>query len=449
MTSPARETNSHLFAADPPWLDARRRGALARRDLYSAPSGREEAWRYTDVSLLTDSRFFTLGPPVVGGPEVPLRAGQALSSLVQGAAGASLMVDGVHVETQLDPASVPRELLILPLGQAARERPDLVEPFLGSLVGPEDIFTAHSLALHRGGLLVHVPEGVTMERPLRLLHWVSAVGAAVDTRVVVVLGSGASLILEEHFQSDDLPAPTRVQPVSESFVGSGARLTHAQWQSWGRGVLHMGHLRARVEEGGRVTTFLAGLGADFARSHHGVVLAGPGAEADLLGAYFPGPGQHHEHWTTQEHAAERTRSDLLYKGALGGDGRSVYYGTIRVAKGARRANAYQANRNLLLDPRAHADTNPQLEIEHNDVRCTHGATVGQVDQGQLFYLMSRGISRFEAERLLVAGFFAEVVGRLGLAWAEERLAAVVSNRLGSLGLASAPEAPRASHREVS
>ena len=190
-------------------------------------------------------------------------------------------------------------------------------------------------------------------------------------------------------------------------------------------------MRAGLARDARITTLLAGFGADFARTEHRVTLAGEGAEAKLLGAYFPNGEQHHELWTVQDHQAPHTASDLLYKGALGGAGRALYYGTIRVGPEARRTDAYQSNRNLLLSGDARVDTNPQLEIETNDVRCTHGATVGQVDPSQLFYLMSRGIPRPEAERLLVAGFFTEVLSRFGDEDAAPQLAEHVTEKLSN------------------
>ena len=158
-------------------------------------------------------------------------------------------------------------------------------------------------------------------------------------------------------------------------------------------------------------------------------MAGEGSESTMLGLYFANRKQHFEHWTVQDHLAANTRSDLLYKGALDDQARTVYYGTIKVRPGARNTDAYQANRNLSLSRKAKADTNPQLEIENNDVRCTHGATVGQVDEEQLYYLMSRGIPRAEAERLLIFGFFNEVLGRAEWSGMHELLADSILRKL--------------------
>lgn len=426
MVEPNRtESPDVLFPQDPPWLAALRQDAWSRQKKLTYPLGREERWRYTDVAQLRDDRF--QGALSVTG--LPNQARASWSAAAEDTLAAAALVDGAVAELRLEQELTRQGVRLMSLDRAARQEPELLRAHLGKLVGPEDVFTARSLALHRGGLLLHVPAGVAVRGPVRWLHWLSAAGAAVDTRSVVILEAGASLHLEERFESNDLARPTRVQPVLELYVGPGAQLTYAGWQTWGAGVHHLGQVRARLDRDARLTSLTTGFGADYARMEHHARLEGEGAEATLLGAYFPTGTQKHEFWTVQDHRAPHTTSDLLYKGALGGAGRGLYYGTIRVSPDARRTDAYQANRNLILSPEARVDTNPQLEIETNDVRCTHGATVGQVDPAQRFYLMSRGIPQDEAERMLVAGFFTEVLSRLGDPDAEPKLTDLITRAL--------------------
>ena len=201
------------------------------------------------------------------------------------------------------------------------------------------------------------------------------------------------------------------------------------WQDWGRGVRQISTVKAHLGANAKLNTLLVTLGGDYSRTWKECVMAGEGAESIMLGLYFSHLDQKFEHWTMQDHAAPHTRSDLLYKGALADRSRTVYYGTIRVRNEARKTDAYQANRNLTLSPQAKADTNPQLEIETNDVRCTHGATVGRVNDEHLFYLMSRGLSRSAAERLLIFGFFNEVLERVEWSGMKELLAEAIHNKL--------------------
>jgi len=213
------------------------------------------------------------------------------------------------------------------------------------------------------------------------------------------------------------------------FAAEDSQVGWVTWQDWGEGVRHLSTVKATLASGARLNTMMVTLGGEFSRTWKECQMAGEGSESTMLGLYFANRKQHFEHWTVQDHLAANTRSDLLYKGALDDQARTVYYGTIKVRPGARNTDAYQANRNLSLSRKAKADTNPQLEIENNDVRCTHGATVGQVDEEQLYYLMSRGIPRAEAERLLIFGFFNEVLGRAEWSGMHELLADSILRKL--------------------
>jgi Fe-S cluster assembly protein SufD len=296
-------------------------------------------------------------------------------------------------------------------------------------VGAEDVFEAYNLAMHRGGTFLYVPDGVALEAPLQSLHWLSEQGALIQPRTVVIAGRGAKVVFNDIYTSGPVEIASLVNPVTELYAAEDAQVGWVTWQDWGDGVRHLSNVKAKLESNAKLNTLLVTLGGEFSRTWKECEMAGEGAESIMLGLYFAHRKQHFEHWTVQDHWAPHTRSDLLYKGALDDQSRTVYYGTIKVRPDARQTDAYQANRNLALSREAKADTNPQLEIETNDVRCTHGATVGQVDDDQLYYLMSRGIPKGDAERLLIFGFFNEVLDRVEWSGMHELLAESILNKL--------------------
>jgi len=408
-----------LAAAEPEWLAARRREAWDRATQLPLPTGTEETWRYTDVASLDPRRFRPLAPGAALPPArpVPARAEELIALRTLEPAGELLEADGAPATSRLAAVAGLAGVRFQSLEAAAREAPELVEPHLGRLVGAVDLFTARNLALHRGGFFLHVPAGVRLAAPFQALSWLQTPGAELHTRNLIVVEAGAEVFINDLTSSDPLSDPSLAAPVTELWIGDGARVGWLSWQGFGPGVRHLGHLKARLGRDARLESLQVTLGGDFSRSWFEVELAGQGARSDLWGLYFTTGQQRVEHWTVQDHVAPHTTSDLLYRGALAGESRSVYYGTIRVAPGARRTDAYQANRNLLLSSGAKADTNPQLEIANNDVRCTHGATVGPIDEEQLFYLESRGLARSQAEELIVTGFMSGLLERA--AWSQQ------------------------------
>ncbi|MBN2288734.1 MAG: Fe-S cluster assembly protein SufD [Candidatus Glassbacteria bacterium] len=419
-----------LAAAGPAWLGELRRHAWERHQGFDYPQPRDEYWRYTDLSLLRLDHYrlpgLQEGSPV---EELPAGAGEAFELQSTGSSGGVVSFDGTLFSANLSLEAERAGVVFTDFETAAAEHGQILRTHLAALVGAEDIFTSWNLALHRGGVFLYVPPGVHLEAPLTALHWLGAQGAAVPLRNLVVVGQGASVVFNDVYASGPLEQPSLVNPVTELFIGPEARVGFIDWQKWGPGVRGLARVKARLAEGSRLETLSATLGGDFSRTWTECLLAGRGAESIMLGLYFSRRQQKFEHWTVQDHAAPDTRSDLLYKGALDDSSRAVYYGTIRVRHEARGTDAYQANRNLTLSPGAKADTNPQLEIETNDVRCTHGATVGRVSDEQLFYLMSRGIERSEAERLLVFGFFNEVLERVEFSGLRDSLTRAVEEKL--------------------
>jgi Fe-S cluster assembly protein SufD len=273
-----------------------------------------------------------------------------------------------------------------------------------------------------------VPAGVELTVPLRASIEVPAEGAAIHHRTLVVLERGARATFAEDYSSI---VPGYVNTVVELVIGEGARLEYVTTQKHHAETRQFGTHRATIDRDGEVDWVVLGLGGTRAKSRIESYLAGPGANAKVTGAYFLTGREHADYDTTQEHAAPNTTSDLFFKGVLADHSRAVWRGVIRVDKGAQKTDAYQENRNLLLSHEAHADSIPGLEIEANDVRCTHGATIGQIDKLQLFYLMSRGLSRVQAERLIVRGFFQPILDRIGSDEVRESLAAELEARMAT------------------
>jgi Fe-S cluster assembly protein SufD len=304
---------------------------------------------------------------------------------------------------------------------------------LGTLVGADDKFTAHNAAGWEHGLLVRVPKGVELDQPLYVRIANSSADGSLFWRLLVIAEERARFSLIEEYASASPDLAAYSNAVVELFVEQGAKLEYVSLQNLSRGTWHFATHHARVERDAELDWVAGGFGSRKGKTRIQNDLAGPGATSRVTGAYFADGEQHLDYDTFQEHIAPSTTSDFAFKGALRDEATTVWRGMIRVEHEAQKTNAYQENRNLLLSERAHADSIPGLEILANDVRCTHGATLGQVDREQLFYLMSRGLSRPEAERLIVRGFFQDVLDRIELEPVREALAEALENRIPQAG----------------
>lgn len=413
------------------WLTELRQSAARAAEALQPPHPRSELWRLSDPKAFV-AETYDGRPAAEAAPNQPdaeqVAELLALDGDVQPAAR-MVHSDGELRSLALHPEAQQAGVVFCSLERAARHYPGLLGSRLGTLVGFDEFYSAQSLARATGGTFLYVPKGVTLELPLQALSWLSPRAAAVHQRSVLVLEQGSSAVFVDVHASDELAEPALFSPVVEAFLRPSASLRWLTVQRLGAGVRHHGQLRAHLEQDAKLVTAQLALGGAHSRTSTRVSLGGSGAEADLLGGTFGLGGQTLEHWTVQDHQAPNTRSDLHYRGALAGKSRSVYTGTIIVAQGASGTDAYQKNRNLLLSPGARADTNPQLEIGTNEVRCTHGATVGPLQEEHLFYLMSRGLSRAEARRLLVHGFFNELVQQVSWAGMEQNLERQIDARL--------------------
>jgi Fe-S cluster assembly protein SufD len=284
---------------------------------------------------------------------------------------------------------------------------------LGQIVKPEEgKFAALTAALGRNGVFVYVPRGVQVEQPLHSIVWTPGAGLAHFSHLLIYLEEGASLTYVHETASPDDEEPSLHGGIVEIHVGAGANLRFVELQSLGRGVWNFTHERARVERDASLDWIFGAVGSRLTKNFSDLDLTGAGASGRMSGFYFADGEQHLDHDTQQNHLAPHTASDLLFKGALKGRSRSVWQGMIYVAPDAQGTDGYQANRNLILSEHARADSIPGLEILADDVRCTHGATVGKIDPELIFYLQSRGIPQAEAERLIVEGFFDPIMQRI-------------------------------------
>jgi len=384
--------------------------AAARYAELPLPDTTEEAWRFTDLRDFDPNNFLT-----------ERRTGRGSSAQIPRfleldvAGMATVTEDGIEVER------APEGVTFEPLSES--------ESLLYSLVGWDEKFAAHNAAVWQHGLLVRVPKGVVLEKPLYVRIANSMPGTALFWRLLVVAEEGSDFTVIEEYASAAPDLPGYSNAVAELFVEQAARLQYVSVQNLSRETWHFASHHARVERDAELDWVAGGFGSKKGKIRIQNDLNGPGATSRVTGAYFADGVQHLDYDTFQEHIAPSTESDFAFKGALRESARAVWRGMIRVEPEAQKTNAYQENRNLLLSPDAHADSIPGLEIMANDVRCTHGATLGRVDRDQLFYLMARGLSRAEAERLIVRGFFQDVLDRIELEPVREALGAALEARI--------------------
>jgi len=433
-------TNAALDRAarrdEPAWAIAQRRAAAGNARALGFPSRDQELWRRIDFRTL-EQAFpsldpFRASPPTRNLDDLP----PPLLERLGGEAGRiGLVVQrnaGVVVE-QTAPELARQGVTVCSLDRALVEHADKLRDRLGSLIEPDyDGYAALGAALRTGGAFVYVPDGVEAAVPIRLFHWLDGAGQIVAPRTVIVLGKNARATIVEEQLSDSGAGEAIAFHLggTEVFLGDDAKLVYGTLQEWGGNVYHYSNQRAQIGRGAELQWIQTVLGGRMVKTNSYFNLVAPGGHAFVHGFMFgDGRQQFHLH-TLQRHLADHCTSDLLIKGCLKDRARSVYQGLIQVAEGAQRTDAYQANRNLVLSDTARADSIPGLEILANDVRCTHGATIGNVDPEQMYYLMARGLPRNEAQRLIVEGFFAPVIDRIPLEGIREHLRQVIQRKIG-------------------
>jgi Fe-S cluster assembly protein SufD len=380
---------------------------LERYRALPLPTTKDEHWRFTDLAGFDPDAWTANGAP--GAAMTP----SMLELDVAGVAHAG--ESGIEIE------SAPAGVRFEPLTDD--------HELLYSLVGWDEKFAAHNAAMWRHGLLVHVPRGLVLEKPLYVRVANAAEGGSLFWRLLVVAEPESRFSVVEEYASAAPDLSSYSNAAVEVVVRQGAKVEYVSVQNLSRGTWHFASHHARVERDAELDWVAGGFGSAKGKIRIQNDLAGPGATSRVTGAYFADGTQHLDYDTFQEHIAPHTTSDFAFKGALRDTARAVWRGMIRVEEGAQKTNAYQENRNLLLSKTAHADSIPGLEILANDVRCTHGATLGQVDRELLFYLMTRGLTRSEAERVIVRGFFQDMLDRVELEPVREALAEALEARI--------------------
>ena len=417
----------------PTWLAERRAHAWQVYEATPMPTTRLEEWRYTDLSRmlsLADLRRGSAAPIPDDPASYPEGVREAMAA-DHAASGHLVLIDGRVVHTDIAPELEAKGVVLTSLKQAAVDHPELIEPHLATEAVPPEAgkLAALNAALWTDGIVLYVPRGVRLERPIRVTRWVSEGGAAYFSRTLIVAETTSQVSFVDEILSGDFDRQSLASSVVEVIARDGARVQYVALQRLGRGVFYHSQQRTLAYRDSSLDTLNVNLGGTISRLDLGARLLGPGARSDMLGLYFGDADQHFDHNTSQDHVAPHASSDLLYKGALDGRSRAVFRGVIRVHPGAQQTDAYQTNRNLILSEEARADSLPNLEIEADDVKCSHGATVGQLDEEFLFYIMSRGLPRERAERLVVLGFLGEVLQRLPLGGVVEKVTRAIEEKL--------------------
>jgi len=432
-------TADHGFTPDaaralggPEWLARRRTHAAEELSGLVWPSESDEIWRYSRIDQFDLARYRPFTAEEVGDAGVEDAPGGGIVAAEAGQrAGLVVVRGGRVVYHEIDEALEAKGVKVC--GIASCE-PEQVEPWLGRVADASpDAFVRLHDAFVVGGALVHVPAGVVVDRPIVVLHWAEGDGCASFPHTLVVADEDSEVTVLERSGSPDVgPHGHLVDAVVELIVGDAARVRYVGVQEHGPHTWQVALQRAHVGRDASLQSSSVALGGDYARLRAESRLDGERAESDLLAVYFGDGTQMLDFRTLQDHAAPRTRSELLFKGAVEDDARSVYSGLIRLRAEAQKSDARQSNRNLVLTEGAGAESIPNLEIEANDVRCSHASAVGPIDEDQLYYLESRGVRPADAERLIVLGFFEDVFSRLPVVSLIGPLRRVVHQKVGHL-----------------
>ncbi len=404
--------------------------AWAAYESTAMPTTSDEPWRRTDIRKLQAGTFRL---PSVGEfeeyssiPEEllePLGDDQLAGQIILRPGGSQ-----IQIKSDLEEMGV----IFTDLSGAQKNYPDMLVDKIGQVVkADEGKFAALAAAYAENGVFLYVPKGVQVDQPLHSILWGPGAGLAHFSHIIVWLDEGASLTyIHESASETDSAGQTMHAGLVEIHLEDRAKLRFVELQSWGEHVWNFSHKRAQVGKDASIDWVFAAVGSHLTKDFSDLNLVGEGAEGRMSGFYFTDGNQHLDHDTQQNHMAPNTSSDLLFKGVLKEESRSVWQGMIYVAPGAQKTDGYQANRNLVLSKNARADSIPGLEIMADDVRCTHGATVGKIDLEELFYLRSRGIELNDAQRLIVEGFFDPIMQRIPFKGVQNRLQRIIAQKMG-------------------
>lgn len=421
--------DSFLASRDEPgWLVDLRRQAWTRFNELGMPARNDEEWVRTDIRLFKLDRYgFPAGQLLDGEmPHALLAEGVELG-------GSTATRDSAAAGTQLSEKWASRGVLFGDLSELVAEHGDLLRPYFQRQVvdSNRDKFSALNAAAWAGGALLYVPRRVTIDEPLHAMSALSDGGVDLNKTLVILEEGAEATFLTETASLSAHGGGLHCGSI-ELIVEPSARLRYVNLQNWGDQVWHFAHQKAHVAARGGIQWTIGALGSRLAKVNQHVALTGEDAEAQVNGVMFTQGRQHLSYNTHQHHMAAHCHSDLLYKAALQDHSRTVWRGMIKVDRGAQRTDAYQRNDNLMLAATARADSIPGLEIEADDVRCTHGSTSGRVDEQQVFYAMTRGYTRQEAVRMIVEGFFQQVFDRIPIESVSEALGEAIGRRVRAI-----------------
>ena len=419
---------------EPAWMRDKRRAAWQLSRELPMPADTDEAWRRTDLRGL-DLGQYAAAPSqaetVSAREQLPAYLAPHVAMPETTVGGLMVHQDGSALWQTLETDLAAQGVIFCDLDTAVQQHAALVqEHFMTEAVPVDtDAFTALHGALWQGGVFLYVPKGVQVQVPLQALTAHAAASGMVQPHLLLIADaqSDVTLVDEQVSQSADLAGFHN--GVVELYLKRGARATYLQIQNWSRRLRGISHQRAVLDADSQLHWAAAGLGSRLHWTAQDVWLRAPGANSKLFGLTFADGRQHLDFQTRQDHTAPHTESDLLFKGVVLDRARTVFRGVLHLRKEAQQTNAYQATHSLLLSPRARADALPILEIEADDVRCKHGSTTGRVDEEQIFYLMSRGLSRQDAQRLIVQGFFETVITEFPVEGVQEKIRLAIEDRI--------------------
>ncbi len=414
---------------EPDWLIELRREAWDRCAAMDWPQRRDEEWIRTDIRMFQIAKF-ALSLASEPSPDLVacLDAGHQLKQGVE-LAGAIETVDSVVYAEDLDKEYADQGVIFGDLQRLAAEHPQLIKRYLFSVVDPSfDKFAALHAAFFSGGQLLYVPRGVVIDKPIHIGSLMSD-GGTDTTHTLIVLEDGAEATILHESNSVHAKAAGLHLGAVELVQKPGSHLRYVNLQEWGHKTFHFAHQQASVDRDASLQWTIAAMGSGLAKVNQSVDLVGAGATCQVNGVMFTEGRQHLAYHTQQYHRAPSCRSDFLYKSAQQDHSRTVWRGMIKVDPVAQKTDGYQRNDNLVLSTTSRADSIPGLEIEADDVRCTHGSTTAKVDEEQIFYARCRGFTRKEATRMIVTGFFQQIFDRISIDSVRDALSDAIARQV--------------------
>ncbi|HOE03069.1 MAG TPA: Fe-S cluster assembly protein SufD [Anaerolineaceae bacterium] len=417
-----------VFTDTNPFVQQYRQKAWRRYLSLSIPDSSQEHWRRTNLRGI-DFSTFKLAEPTENFQEQFPRIFDAPVAGKEN--GGTILLSPFDAKKNVAPQVQKKGIIFETLDSLKVTQPQIIEKVLSRIDHDKTAkFSALAGALGLQGILLYVPKNVRLELPLQSIFWAAGEGLLHSLQLFVYLEEGSSVTYVHESSSPNAGSSLSLHAaLIDVYVGPDAHLNLVELQSWGENIVNFTSENVQVDRGGSVDWVFGALGSRLTKNVSNLSMIGAGATGKMSGFYFTDHVQHLDHDTQQNHLAPNTTSDLLFKGALTDNSRSVWQGMIYVSPEANKADGYQANRNLVLSKNARADSIPGLEILTDDVRCTHGATVGKIDEEQVFYLTSRGMPRDDAERLIVEGFFEPIMQRIPFEGVRKRFQNAIKEKM--------------------